>query len=333
MTKEFYGHTNGKDIYKYTIKNANLQMSVINYGAIIEDLTFIDLNNQNVSLVLKRNTLDEYIADRSYLGAVIGRFCNRIENGRFMLNGVKYQVTQNQKGNLLHGGEQGFNKKVWQVKQVTDNSITLFYQSVDGEEGFPGNLDTTVKYTLTSENKLQIEYFATTDKDTIVNLTNHTYFNVNGIENTTEGIELQIDSDNITAVDSNRIPHGDLTEVRGTLFDFNQKREFNCDLSGNQILSARGHYDENFVLNGQGIRRIAQISSKNTGIVMQVITDQPCMQIFSGNSKGIALETQGYPNSINCPLFPSPILRKGEVYKTITEYAFYINEKIKAFSK
>ena len=327
MTKEFYGHANGKDIYKYTIKNANLQMSVINYGAIIEDLTFIDLNNQNVSLVLKRNTLDEYIADRSYLGAVIGRFCNRIENGRFMLNGVKYQVTQNQKGNLLHGGEQGFNKKVWQVKQVTDNSITLFYQSVDGEEGFPGNLDTTVKYTLTSENKLQIEYFATTDKDTIVNFTNHTYFNVNGIENTTEGIELQIDSDNITAVDSNRIPHGDLTEVRGTLFDFNQKREFNCDLSGNQILSARGHYDENFVLNGQGIRRIAQISSKNTGIVMQVITDQPCMQVFSGNSKGIALETQGYPNSINCPLFPSPILRKGEVYKTITEYAFSLNEK------
>lgn len=330
MTKEFYGHANGKDIYKYTIKNANLQMSVINYGAIIEDLTFIDLNNQNVSLVLKRNTLDEYIADRSYMGAVIGRFCNRIENGRFMLNGVKYQVTQNQKGNLLHGGEQGFNKKVWQVKQVTDNSITLFYQSVDGEEGFPGNLDTTVKYTLTSENKLQIEYFATTDKDTIVNLTNHTYFNVNGIENTTEGIELQIDSDNITAVDSNRIPHGDLTEVRGTLFDFNQKREFNCDFSGNQILSARGHYDENFVLNGQGIRRIAQISSKNTGIVMQVITDQPCMQIFSGNSKGIALETQGYPNSINCPLFPSPILRKGEVYKTITEYAFSLNEKNKS---
>ena len=330
MTKEFYGHANGKDIYKYTIKNANLQMSVINYGAIIEDLTFIDLNNQNVSLVLKRNTLDEYIADSSYLGAVIGRFCNRIENGRFMLNGVKYQVTQNQKGNLLHGGEQGFNKKVWQVKQVTDNSITLFYQSVDGEEGFPGNLDTTVKYTLTSENKLQIEYFATTDKDTIVNFTNHTYFNVNGIENTTEGIELQIDSDNITAVDSNRIPHGDLTEVRGTLFDFNQKREFNCDLSGNQILSARGHYDENFVLNGQGIRRIAQISSKNTGIVMQVITDQPCMQFFSGNSKGIALETQGYPNSINCPLFPSPILRKGEVYKTITEYAFSLNEKNKS---
>ena len=330
MTKEFYGHANGKDIYKYTIKNANLQMSVINYGAIIEDLTFIDLNNQNVSLVLKRNTLDEYIADRSYLGAVIGRFCNRIENGRFMLNGVKYQVTQNQKGNLLHGGEQGFNKKVWQVKQVTDNSITLFYQSVDGEEGFPGNLDTTVKYTLTSENKLQIEYFATTDKDTIVNFTNHTYFNVNGIENTTEGIELQIDSDNITAVDSNRIPHGDLTEVRGTLFDFNQKREFNCDFSGNQILSARGHYDENFVLNGQGIRRIAQISSKNTGIVMQVITDQPCMQVFSGNSKGIALETQGYPNSINCPLFPSPILRKGEVYKTITEYAFSLNEKNKS---
>ena len=327
MTKEFYGHANGKDIYKYTIKNANLQMSVINYGAIIEDLTFIDLNNQNVSLVLKRNTLDEYIADRSYMGAVIGRFCNRIENGRFMLNGVKYQVTQNQKGNLLHGGEQGFNKKVWQVKQVTDNSITLFYQSADGEEGFPGNLDITVKYTLTSENKLQIEYFATTDKDTIVNFTNHTYFNVNGIENTTEGIELQIDSDNITAVDSNRIPHGDLTEVRGTLFDFNQKREFNCDLSGNQILSARGHYDENFVLNGQGIRRIAQISSKNTGIVMQVITDQPCMQVFSGNSKGIALETQGYPNSINCPLFPSPILRKGEVYKTITEYAFSLNEK------
>ena len=330
MTKEFYGHANGKDIYKYTIKNANLQMSVINYGAIIEDLTFIDLNNQNVSLVLKRNTLDEYIADRSYLGAVIGRFCNRIENGRFMLNGVKYQVTQNQKGNLLHGGEQGFNKKVWQVKQVTDNSITLFYQSVDGEEGFPGNLDTTVKYTLTSENKLQIEYFATTDKDTIVNFTNHTYFNVNGIENTTEGIELQIDSDNITAVDSNRIPHGDLTEVRGTLFDFNQKREFNCDFSGNQILSARGHYDENFVLNGQGIRRIALISSKNTGIVMQVITDQPCMQVFSGNSKGIALETQGYPNSINCPLFPSPILRKGEVYKTITEYAFSLNEKNKS---
>lgn len=276
------------------------------------------------SVVMKRKDLDGYVNGVGYVGAIVGRFGNRIENGKFVLNGTQYQLSQNEEQNTLHGGKKGFDKKVWKVLDFSQNSITMFYQSPDGEEGFPATLDTTVKYSLTEDNQLLMEYFATSDNDTIINLTNHSYFNVNGDHNSTENIKLQISADKITVVDDKLIPHGEFLDVKGTLFDFNEQRPFICDLSSDATLSKRGCYDENFVLKGEGYRKIAQISSELTGIVMEVFTDQPGMQIYTGTKSGIALETQNFPNSINCANFPSPILRKSQTYTAKTSYKFSI---------
>ena len=322
MDKKLYGTINGENIYTYTIEKANLSMSVINYGAIITDLSFD--NGKKITLVLKHNSLEEYANTKVYYGSTVGRFANRIEKGAFTLNGIKYQLAQNEGENTLHGGIEGFNRKVWQVTEHTENSVTLFYQSADGEQGFPGTLDVTVKYTLTDDNQVVIDYFATTDKDTIVSLTNHSYFNVNGTENTTDNILLYINADNITPADEKLIVHGDYLKVDGTLFDYRKEAPFIKDLSSDKTLGARGCYDENFVLNGSGYRKIAHTFSPTTNLKMEVYTDQPGMQIYTGNPHGIALETQKYPNCINCENYPSPILRKGEEYKTRTAYKFFI---------
>lgn len=324
MNKELYGTINGENIYYYTLKNANLTMRIINYGGIITDLTFD--NGKKINLVVRHDTLEEYANTKVYYGAIVGRFANRIEKGAFTLNGVQYQLAQNEGETTLHGGIEGFNRKVWEVKEYTENSITLFYKSVDGEQGFPGNLNTTVKYTLTDDNQVVIDYFATTDKDTIVSLTNHSYFNVNGLENTTDGILLYINADNITPADEKLIVHGELKKVDGTLFDYRKESPFIKDLSSDKTLGKRGCYDENFVLNGTGYRKVAHTFSPITNLKMEVFTDQPGMQIYTGNPKGIALETQNFPNCINCKNFPSPILRKGEEYKSRTAYKFTIEK-------
>ena len=325
MNKELYGTINGENIYTYTIKNANLKMSVINYGGIITDLTFDD-NGKKIDLVLKHNSLEEYANTKVYYGATVGRFANRLEKGQFELNGIKYQLAQNEGETTLHGGIEGFNRKVWKVKEHTENSITLFYQSIDGEQGFPGTLDVTVKYTLTDANELVIDYFACTDKDTIVSLTNHSYFNVSGVEKTTDGILLYINADNITPADEKLIVHGDFLRVDGTLFDYRKETPFIRDLSSDKTLGARGCYDENFALNGTGYRKVAHTFSPITKLKMEVCTDQNGLQVYTGNPHGIALETQNYPNCINCKTYPSPILRKGEDYKSRTAYKFTIEK-------
>ena len=325
MDKKIYGTINGEDVYSYTLKNANLTMSVINFGAIMTDLSFDD-NGKKIDLVLKHNSLEEYSTTKVYYGATVGRFANRIDKGAFTLNGTKYQLAQNEGENTLHGGIEGFNRKVWQVKEYLENSITFFYQSADGEQGFPGNLDVAVKYTLTDDNQVTIDYFATTDKDTIVSLTNHSYFNVSGTENTTDGILLYINADNITPADEKLIVRGDYLNVEGTLYDYRKEVPFIKDLSADKTLGARGCYDENFVLNGTGYRKIAHIFSPVTNLKMEVYTDQPGMQIYTGNPHGVALETQKYPNCINCENYPSPILRKGEEYKSRTAYKFILKK-------
>ncbi len=325
MEKHIYGTINGENIYTHTIKNANLTMSVINYGAIITDLSF-DNSGKQINLVLKHDSLEEYATTKVYYGATVGRFANRIEKGQFILNDTKYQLAQNEGETTLHGGIEGFNRKVWQVKEFTENSITLFYQSMDREQGFPGTLDTTVKYTLTDNNELVIDYFATTDKDTIVSLTNHSYFNVSGTENTTDGILLYINADNITPADEKLIVRGDFLKVDGTLFDYRKETPFIRDLSSDKTLGARGCYDENFALNGTGYRKVAHTFSPITKLKMEVYTDQNGLQVYTGNPHGIALETQNYPNCINCKTYPSPILRKGEEYKSRTAYKFFIEK-------
>lgn len=321
MKKELFGKIGNSEVYKYFLKDGNIEADIITYGGIVTDIRVNDKSGKQLSTVVAYDTLEEYVAGKSFYGAVIGRFGNRIEGGKFLIDGVEYNVTKNEGNNTLHGGKAGFDRKIWTVKNVSKNSIELFYSSPDGEEGFPGKLDVTVTYTLT-DNSLKIDYSAITDKPTVVSLTNHSYFNVKGVDNTTDDIKLFIDADKITPVDSELIPHGDFMDVENTLFDFRTHKPFICDLSANTVLAERGCFDENFVLNGTGLRKIASIESDETGLTMDVISDCPGMQIYTGNPHGIALETQNFPNAVNCPEYPSAVLRPGEEYKTTTIYKY-----------
>lgn len=322
MKKIPFGSIDGVQVEKFTLTNGNLEADIITYGGALTALRVKDKAGKVQNVVLGHETLEQYRTMGGYWGALVGRFGNRIENASFELNGVTYRVGANENGNSLHGGFSGFDKKIWQAVALADNKLELQYLSKDGEEGFPGNLEVTVTYTLTEENGLVIDYRAVSDKDTVINLTNHAYFNVHGVENTTKDLQLQILADAITAVDEKLIPHGELVDVTNTLFDFRTKRPFVCDLSADEVLHKRGCYDENFVLQGQGFRKVAELSSRETGITMQVITDQPGMQIYTGNPNGIALETQNFPNAVNCPNFPSAVLKAKEQYHTVTEYRF-----------
>ncbi len=323
--KTLFANLNGNEIYKYTLKSGNLEVDVINYGATIIGMRYRDKNGKILSIVSNYNTIEEYISGKDYRGATIGRFSNRIENGKFTINGVNYQITQNENQTALHGGVNGFDKKIWEVKEYNKDKIVLFYRSIDGEEGFPGNLDVTLTYSIIDGNSLKIDYLASTDKDTTINLTNHSYFNVDGTDKTTDNLLLMIDADKITPVDSKLIPHNEFKEVKNTLFDFRKAKPFICDLSSDETLKNRGCYDENFVLNGSGLRVVAKLISKTSGLTLEVITDQPGMQIYTGNKIAIALETQNYPNAINCDKYPSSILKVGEKYQTTTIYKLVKN--------
>ncbi|MBQ8908299.1 MAG: galactose mutarotase [Clostridia bacterium] len=315
-----YGLHNGQEIFEYTLQKGAFTAKVINYGAILTHLSCPDKNGKETAIVLARENLEEYRTLRGCYGATIGRFANRIENGRFTLGGKTYQIRQNENGNSLHGGIEGFHKKVWQVTDYQEDAITLSYFSPDGEEGFPGNMTVTVTFSLTEEG-LSIAYTAKSDADTVVSLTNHAYFNPNGTDADTQGLLLQISAQSITPVDEKLIPHGELAPVQGTLFDFRTPRPFVCDLSANPTLAKRGCYDENFVLDGDGFRRAGSVYGDKTGITVSVYTDMPGMQIYTGNKNGIALETQRFPNAVNCPSFPSALLQKDALFQSKTLYA------------
>ena len=318
---QLFGKYLGQDIYKFFLKNGDLEVDVINFGGTITDIRFPDKNNKKTSLIAGLKTLEEYLHCPDYRGAILGRVANRIENAKFTLNGKTYNLTINENDYCHHGGVEGFNKKVWQVKEYSENYLELFLKSEDGDQGFPGELKTTVKYTL-SDNQLKVEFFATTNLDTIVNLSNQPYFNLNGANESLSGMSLKINSDLITLNDERGIPHGEFFDIKNTLYDFNLAREFICDLSGDEVLNKRGFYDNNFVLKGEGIREVSQVYSKETDILLKISTDQKGMQVYSGNKIGLALETQNHPNSINCKEYPSPILRKNEEYKTTTIFSF-----------
>lgn len=314
----------GKTVSLYTLKNDKMEADVLTYGGTVTAIRVPDREGNLMNVVLCHENLTDYAHKKGYVGALVGRFGNRIGNAAFCIDGTEYKVSVNEKGNCLHGGLKGFDKKHWMVVSEKETELVLSYVSPDGEEGFPGNLEVTVIYSLTESGGLRIAYKAVTDRDTTINLTNHSYFNPNGQEEPTDGLLLSIDADGITAVDEALIPHGEFTQVEGTLFDFRQERPFICDLSSDPVLGKRGCYDENFVLNGEGFRCISTLYSAKTGILLETYTDQPGMQIYTGNKKGIALETQNFPNAINCPNFPNAILRAGDTYHTETEYRFSI---------
>ena len=317
------------DFYTLT-NNKGVEVSITNYGCAITSILAPDRNGVFADVVLGYDTLDEYMKNPSYLGALIGRFANRIAAGRFSLNGVEYQLAQNNGANHLHGGVKGFDKRVWKVSETTSD-LHLEYFSPDGEENYPGNLNVVVDYSLNDENEFRIEYRATTDKDTIVNLTNHSYFNLGGHgRGTILDHELMLEADSFTPVSEDLIPTGEIRSVADTRMDFRAGR-----------VIGEGGYDHNFVLNDWrhgSLRSVGRLRHPNSGRVMDVFTTQPGIQFYSGNfldgsligkggvryqkHAGLCLETQHFPDSPNQPHFPSTVLRVGQTYNETTIYKF-----------
>lgn len=334
----------GKAVKLYTLKNKQgASVSISNFGGRVVSLLVPDKNNKLTDVVLGYDSVGAYRKKgEPFFGALIGRYGNRIGKGKFTLDGKEYQLQLNDGVNTLHGGTDGFFGKVWDAKQVDSTKLELSYVSNDGEAGYPGKLDVKVTYTLTDDNSLQIDYAATTDKTTIVNLTNHAYFNLNGEgDSTILDHELMIDANTYTPVDSTLIPTGKLQPVAGTAFDFNKAKLIGKQIGDNdeQLKFGKG-YDHNFALtHHDGKTPVAVVKSTKTGIVLSVITTEPGLQFYSGNfltgadkdGKGgksythrsaFCLETQHFPDAPNHPNFASTVLKPGETYKTSTTYKF-----------
>ena len=334
--KSFRTVHNGKPVALYTLKNKNgLVAQVTNYGAIIVSIWVPDRNGRFADIVQGYDTIDEYIRGNGpYMGAVCGRCANRIGKGQFTLEGKEYRLAVNNGPNHLHGGITGFSKVVWDVLQSTSDSVQMEYISADWEEGYPGNLRIMVTYTLTGNNELRLDYHATTNKPTVVNLASHSYFNMAG-----EGSgdiykqELMINGLFYTPVDENTLPTGEIRSVKGTLFDFTEPKGIGVDIDKDdeQIRFGSG-YDHNWVLRHRtGTLGLAVIAhDPQSGRVMEIFTTQPGVQLYTANwidrekGKGgkiygrrwsFCLETQHFADAINTPHFPSTILKPGEVYK------------------
>jgi aldose 1-epimerase len=348
ISKRAFGQaTNGVGIDEYTLTNANkVEVKVITYGGVITSLKVPDRHGVLTNVVLGFDKLEDYLTKSPYFGCITGRFGNRIAKAKFTLDGKEYTLATNDGPNTLHGGKAGFDKRVWAAKQVNTEAgagIELTYVSPDGEEGYPGNLSTTVIYTLTDDNELRIDYLATTDKPTVVNLTNHSYFNLagNGSGTIYDHI-LMINADRYTPVDSTLIPTGELAPVGGTPLDFRLPKRIGAGIrSGHpQMVLGRG-YDHNFVLNRAdhtSLSLAARLYDPGSGRIMETWTTEPAVQLYTANfvdgtlvgssggmyrqGDGLCLETQHYPDSPNRPEFPSTVLRPGEHYESTTVFKF-----------
>jgi aldose 1-epimerase len=344
-SKGFEKTVDGKQTHLYILKNKNgVQAAFSNYGAHLLSIAVPDKNGKLTDVVLGFDDIEGYKKSLSaYYGATIGRYGNRIAKGHFVLDGRRYDLFINNKPNTLHGGEKGFNAVVWDTKQVTDSTVTFTYFSKDMEEGFPGNLNVMVTYQLTPDNAVEISYQATTDKTTIVNLTNHSYFNLNGIgSGTILDHSVEMKAANFTPVDTTLIPTGKITPVAGTPFDFTKPATIGSRINNTdeQLKNGKG-YDHNFVLDKHDITTpVATVIGDKSGIELQIFTEEPGLQFYSGNfmggkntllngktddyRTGFAMETQHYPDSPNQPQFPSTQLKPGETYKTVTIYKFSV---------
>jgi len=337
----------GKQTHLYILKNKNgVQASFTNYGAHLISLAVPDKTGKLTDVVIGFDDIDKYKKSlMAFYGATIGRYGNRIAKGHFVLDGRRYDLFINNKPNTLHGGKKGFNDVVWDTKQTSDSSITFTYLSKDMEEGFPGNLNCSVTYELTNDNAVKISYEATTDKTTVVNLTNHSYFNLNGIgSGTILNHTVQLKAANYTPVDSTLIPTGKIAPVAGTPFDFTKPATIGSRINekDEQLKNGKG-YDHNFVLDKHDITTpVATVTGDKSGIKLQIFTDEPGLQFYSGNfmnggntmlggktddyRTGFAMETQHYPDSPNQPQFPSTVLKPGQTYKTVTIYKFSVEK-------
>ena len=333
----------GRDsIYKYALKNGKgMEASVSNYGATLLSLSTPDRAGASGNVTLGFDSLAGYQQKNNpYFGALVGRYANRIANARFSIDGKQYTLEPNDHGNTLHGGLKGFDKVIWTVDQVNDSSVAFSYNSVDGQEGFPGNLTAKVVYTLTSGNALRIEYTAMSDKKTPVNLTNHAYFNLSaGKDSTILGEELTLHASKYTPVNDSLIPTGKIDPVKGTPMDFLQPKKIGRDLA-----KVKGGYDHNYVIDRKdsSLAAAATVYDPGSGRVMEIFTTQPGIQFYTGNfldgsltgqngkpivqHGALALETQHFPDSPNQPAFPTSILEPGQTYHQVTEYRFSVRK-------
>ncbi len=349
IQQQSFGSVNGQAVSLYTLRNKNgMSAKITNYGGIVVSLMTPDRNGHYADVVLGFDTLQEYVDKNPFFGCITGRYANRIAKGRFSLDGQSYQLATNNGENHLHGGKRGFDKKVW-AASTRGGALHLSYVSPDGEENYPGTLKTEVTYTLTNNNELRIDYLATTDKTTIVNLTNHSYFNLAGLDNeevevdaaTILNHELTLYANRYTPIDAGSIPLGDLSSVAGTPFDFRSSTAIGKHINNNhqQLKNGKG-YDHNFVLKSKRNKHLvkaARVYDSMSGRVMEVDTTEPGLQLYTGNflksikgkngenyphRSALCLEAQTFPDSPNQPSFPSPVLRPGEKYRQTTIYRF-----------
>ncbi len=336
ITKKKFGTYDGREVFEYTLTD-DISVSVLNFGATVTSVT-VPSQNGETDVVLGFRSVDDQITKGDYMGAVAGRCANRIEDGKFVLNGKEYGLACNNGTNHLHGGNAGFDKKIY-VAEEDGNSLKLTYVSADGEEGYPGEVRFTVVYTVKG-GALSIEYFAESSEDTLFNVTNHAYFNLNGEnDGNIEDNVLQIFADRFTPVKQNLIPTGELRSVKGTAFDFLQPKPIGKDINADdEQLRFAGGYDHNFCLNGS---HAARAFSVKTGVTMDVYTDRPGVQFYSGNfltgnagksvynkRAGFCLETQFYPDAVNHANFDGPVLKKGERFYSKTEYVFSLKKTV-----
>ncbi|MDC0768198.1 aldose epimerase family protein [Streptomyces sp. HD] len=324
MSEHFGTLSDGTEVHRWTLERAGVRVRVLSYGGIVQSLEVPDREGRATDVVLGFAGLDGYLSHPGpYLGALIGRYANRIAGGRFPLDDLTYSLEPNNAPNSLHGGVRGFDKRVWEVTPV-EHGIRLGRVSPHGEEGFPGRLEVSATYTLASDGSLRIAYEAVTDAPTVVNLTNHSYFNLGGARSgNAGGHELRLAASRFTPVDTDLIPTGSPDEVEGTRFDFRQARKVGAG------------YDHNFVLD-KGVtgspEQVAELYDPSSGRALTIATTEPGLQLYTADhlsepfapGDGIALETQHFPDSPNRPDFPSTVLRPGEVFRSETVYGFAV---------
>ncbi|MFD3619201.1 aldose epimerase family protein [Streptomyces sp. NPDC058676] len=346
--KSLFGKlADGTKVHSWALENGGTRLKVLSWGGVVQSLEIPDREGRYANVSLGFDTIEDYVAGSPYFGALIGRYGNRIAEGRFTLDGESHRVDVNDGANSLHGGAQGFDKRVWDVEPFAEGSdvgLHLYRTSVDGEMGYPGTLETKVTYTLTGQGDWRIDYEATTDKATVVNLTSHVYWNLAGENSgTIHDHELQIAASRYTPVDSGLIPTGEPAEVAGTPFDFRRAKTVGEDLrvAHQQLLYSKG-IDHNYVLD-KGItgepEHIATLKDPSSGRTMKIATTEPGLQFYSGNfldgtlvgtggsiyrqGDALCLETQHFPDSPNQPSFPSTVLRPGQTYRTTTVHSFH----------
>ena len=341
MIKSFGFMPDGREVYEVWLSKKEIRAKIITYGATLNSLVVTDREGNPLDIVLGFDNLEDYISQDKCFGCIVGRCTNRISNARFSLNGTVYNLYKNKAGNSSHGGKIGFGKKVWDIKEYIDNSVTLSLFSPDMEENYPGDLQVEVTYTLL-EDRLKLEYRGVTSKDTIINLTNHAYFNIDGHNagNIKDQL-ISINADSFVWADNKTVPDGRIIPVEGTPMDLRQLQPFSksIDSDYDQIRWGKG-YDRNWCINGKvgSLNYACHIEGVKSGICLDVYTTQPGLQVYTGNFLGgvgvgkenttyidrgaYALEAQGYPDAINHPNFPSVVLKAGEEYRETTEYRF-----------